>query len=93
VTSAALPAANVQLTVPASDSPLVSTTSPGKLIFSWKSALSAVAVVRSAFPLTSTRPPERRRVSVTAPFGGLIAEVSAPTWSKVRPENVSTEPV
>ena len=41
------PGVNIQLTVPPSVSPLVSMTSPGKLILSWKSARSTGTVVRS----------------------------------------------
>ena len=93
LTSPTLPASNVQLAVPASASPLVSSTSPDVVILSWKSALSTGTVVRSAFPLTSSRLPARRSENCTRSPAGPAAAESRPSWSKVSPEKRSSDPV
>jgi methylenetetrahydrofolate reductase (NADPH) len=91
-TSPTLPASKVQLAVPASASPLVSSTSPDVVILSWKSALSTGTVVRSAFPVTSSRLPARRMANWTFSPAGPTAAESCPSWSKVSPEKRSREP-
>ncbi len=63
--------------MPASASPLVSSTWPGKLILSWKSARSTGTVVRSTAPVTSTRLPARRSSNCTLSPAGPAAAVSA----------------
>ena len=93
LTSPTLPGSNVQLAVPASASPLVSSTSPDVVILSWKSALSTGTVVRSALPLTSSRLPARRSANWTFCPAGPAAADSWPSWSNVRPEKRSSEPV